>query len=204
MTRRLGGDRLVLATHNSGKLREIGAFLEPYGIAVMSAAALGLAEPEETESTFAGNAALKARFAANASGLPALADDSGIAVDGLDGAPGVYTADWAEGRDGRDYLKAMRRVWDELEARGVAEPRMAAFVCTLCLAWPDGDEEIFEGRVTGRLVWPIRGDHGFGFDPMFVPDGHTRTFGEMAPEEKQRLSHRRAAFESFRAGCLGG
>ncbi len=204
MARRFDGDRLVLASHNAGKLAEIGAFLVPYGIDVVSAGDLGFEEPEETEDSFAGNAGLKAAFAMRSSGLPALADDSGIEVEGLDGAPGVHTADWAETPGGRDYPQAMARVWRELDARGTAEPRLAAFVCTLCLCFPDGHREVFEGRVNGRLVWPVRGTNGFGFDPMFVPDGQALTFAEMSSDEKQRLSHRRKAFRLFASACLDG
>ena len=202
MTRKLSEEKLVLATHNAGKIREIAAMLEPYGIAVQSAGDYGLDEPEETEDTFAGNARLKARFACDVTGLPALADDSGIEVDGLDGAPGVYTADWAETPKGRDYLKAMTRVWDELDARQATQPRTARFVSTLCLCWPDGTDAVFRGSVEGQLVWPVRGKNGFGFDPMFVPDGKVETFAEMPSEEKLEISHRTAAFAKFKAACL--
>jgi len=172
--RRFDGDKLVIATHNKGKLREIGALLAPFGVTVVSAAELGLEEPEETEETFAGNARIKAHYAAKETGLPALSDDSGIIVDALDGAPGVHTADWAETGQGRDFVMAMTRVWDLLEERGAPEPRKAQFNATLCLAWPDGHDELFEGRVDGRIVWPMRGDKGFGFDPVFLPDGKPR------------------------------
>lgn len=200
--RKLASDKLVIASHNAGKLREFAAFLAPLGITAISAGDLGLPEPAETETTFAGNARIKAHAAAKASGLPALSDDSGITIDGLDGAPGVYTADWAEGPNGRDYLKAMTRAWDELDARGAPFPRMAAFNATLCLAWPDGHDEIFEGRITGHLQWPPKGDFGFGFDPIFVPDGYTQSFGEMDPEVKHRISHRAAAVAQLLAGSL--
>ena len=203
MTRRFDGDRLVIATHNTGKLREIGDLLAPFGINVVSVAEFGLTEPEETEETFAGNARIKAHFAASETGLPALSDDSGIMVDALDGAPGVHTADWAETGEGRDFVMAMTRVWDLLEARAAPEPRKAAFNAILCLAWPDGHDEIFEGRVTGRIVWPMRGDKGFGFDPVFQPDGETRTFAEMDPAEKHAMSHRAVAFAKLVEGCFG-
>lgn len=202
MTRKLSNCPLVLATHNPGKIREITALLAPYGIETKSAADFDLEGPDETENTFEGNARLKARYSAKATGLPALADDSGIEVDGLDGAPGVYTADWAETPDGRDYLVAMARVWRELDDRNVSEPRTARFVSTFCVYWPDGLEAFYRGSVEGRLIWPIRGDNGFGFDPMFVPNGQSQTFGEMPPEKKQYLSHRTAAFAAFKAGCL--
>ncbi len=200
--RRFSGDRLVIASHNAGKIREIGALLAPFGVSVVSAGELGLDEPEETEDTFAGNARIKAHFAAEASGLPALSDDSGIMVDALDGAPGVYTADWAETPDGRDFPMAMTRVWSLLEERKAPEPRTASFNATLCLAWPDGHDELFEGCVSGRLVWPMRGDLGFGFDPIFLPDGESQTFGEMDPARKHEISHRAVAFAKLVAGCF--
>lgn len=202
MTRKLTETRLVVATHNKGKLREIGTLLAPFGIKVISAGDLGLTEPEETETTFAGNARIKAHFAARESGLPALADDSGIAVDALDGAPGVYTADWAETQSGRDFTMAMTKVWTMLENKSAPEPRNAAFHCTLCLAWPDGHDEIFDGSVAGSLTWPIRGTRGFGYDPMFVPEGESETFGEMDPDRKHAMSHRARAFEKLVAGCF--
>lgn len=200
--RQLTGGRLVIATHNTGKLEEIAKLLEPHDVAVVSSAELGLAEPEETESTFAGNARIKAHSAAKASGLPALADDSGIEIEALDGAPGVYTADWAEGPGGRDFVRAMTRVWSELEARRAPEPRRANFRCTLALAWPDGEDQIFEGKVDGRIVWPMRGDQGHGYDPIFLPNGHDQTFGEMNRWEKNRISHRAKAFNEFVAACF--
>ncbi|MEM8992804.1 MAG: non-canonical purine NTP pyrophosphatase, partial [Pseudomonadota bacterium] len=169
---------------------------------VTSAGALGLPEPAETETTFAGNARIKAHAAAQASRLPALSDDSGLEVDALDGQPGVATADWAETGSGRDFGMAMARVWSMLEERTAAQPRTARFRCTLCLAWPDGHDEIFEGAVEGSLVWPGRGDKGFGYDPIFVRRGETRTFGEMEPEEKHADDHRAAAFAKMVAGCL--
>jgi len=200
--RRFHGDKLVIATHNAGKLREISALLAPFGVDVLGAAALGLDEPAETEDSFAGNARIKAHFAAQATGLPALSDDSGIMVQALDGAPGVYTADWAETPNGRDFEMAMKKVWDLLEQRKAPEPRRASFNATLCLAWPDGHDEVFEGRVDGRIVWPMRGANGFGFDPVFQPDGHTETFGEMDPTKKHAMSHRADAFAKLVAGCF--
>lgn len=192
--RNLTDKRIVLASHNAGKLVEIRALLVPFGITAVSAGELGFVEPIETEDNFAGNARIKAHFAAQESGLPALSDDSGIMVDGLNGAPGVYTANWAETPDGRDFNMAMTRVWTLLEEKSAPKPRTARFVCTLCLAWPDGHDEVFEGTVEGRLVWPLRGDQGFGFDPMFQPLGESLTFGEMDPAKKHGMSHRAAAF----------
>lgn len=203
MTRRFAGDKLVIASHNAGKIGEIAALLAPFGVEVISAGDLGLEEPEETEDTFAGNARIKAHFAAQHSGLPALSDDSGIMVDALDGEPGVYTADWAETPNGRDFAQAMTKVWTALEERKAPEPRTARFNATLCLAWPDGHDEIFEGQVEGRVVWPMRGENGFGFDPMFRPDGKTQTFGEMDPAEKHAMSHRAVAFAKLVEGCFG-
>lgn len=183
--------RLVVASHNAGKVREIGALLAPFGFDVISAAALDLPEPEETEPTFVGNAVLKARAAAAASGLECLADDSGLVVAALDGAPGIYSARWAGA--GKDFQHAMQRVWDELGQRNASD-LSARFVCVLALAKPDGAVETFEGLVDGKLVWPPRGEKGFGYDPIFVPVGQTRTFAEMEPEEKQPLTHRARAF----------
>jgi XTP/dITP diphosphohydrolase len=200
--RRLEGGTLVVATHNSGKLEEIEKLLEPFDVLILSSSALGLPEPAETETTFAGNARIKAHAAARASGLPALADDSGIEILALGGAPGVYTADWAEGPNGRDFTRAMARAWRELEAAQAPEPRRARFCCTLVLAWPDGDDRLFEGHVDGRIVWPMRGDQGHGYDPIFQPDGHDRTFGEMDRWEKNRISHRAKAFERFVEGLF--
>jgi XTP/dITP diphosphohydrolase len=200
--RKFDGDKLVVATHNAGKLREISALLEPFGIAVTSAGALGLEEPEETEDTFVGNARIKAHFAAKESGLPALSDDSGIMVDALDGAPGVYTADWAETPNGRDFPMAMEKTWTLLEEKKAPLPRTARFCCTLCLAWPDGHDEIFEGKVEGSLTWPMRGDQGFGYDPIFVPEGFDITFGEMDPNKKHQMSHRADAFAKLVKGAF--
>lgn len=202
MSRRFTGGKLVLASHNQGKLREIAALLEPFGAEVVSAAALGLAEPAETEGTFAGNARIKAHFAARTTGLPALSDDSGIMVEALGGAPGVHTADWAETPDGRDFPMAMEKVWRLLEEKAAPEPRRASFNATLCLAWPDGHDELFEGRVHGRIVWPMRGEIGFGFDPVFLPDGENETFGEMDPARKHAMSHRAVAFAKLVEACF--
>jgi XTP/dITP diphosphohydrolase len=195
--------RLVIATHNSGKLREFDELLRPFDLALLGAAALGLGEPEETGSTFRDNALLKARAAAQASGTVALSDDSGLCVDALDGAPGIYSARWAGPT--KDFAAAMSRVETELKARGTPQPWRAAFVSVLALAWPDGADEAFEGRVDGILVFPPRGTAGFGYDPIFLPDGHDRTFGEMSSEEKHgipadgslALSHRARAFQKF-------
>ncbi len=200
--RRLTETKIVLASHNKGKLREIAALLEPLGIEVVSAGDLGLDEPEETEDTFAGNARIKAHFAAKAANLPALSDDSGLEVDALDGAPGVYTADWAETPDGRDFPMAMKKVQSMLDDVKAPAPRTARFVCTLCLAWPDGHDEIYRGEASGELVWPMRGALGFGFDPVFLPEGETETFGEMDPAKKHGMSHRADAFAKMLRGVL--
>ena len=196
------GDALLVATHNEGKLAEFRALFAPLGVAVRGAGEMGLAEPAETEATFEGNARIKARAAVDATGLPALADDSGIEIDALDGAPGVRTADWAETPAGRDFGLAMRRAWDALEARGAPEPRTARFRCTLLLLRPDGTEVVFEGTLPGRVVWPPRGAEGHGYDPVFQPDGHERTLGEMPGAEKNRLSHRARAMAAL-AEALG-
>ena len=197
--RRLTGPRLLVATHNAGKLDEMRALFAPHGLEVVGAAEMGLAEPPATADSFVGNARIKARAAVEATGLPVLADDSGIAVDGLDGAPGVHTADWAETPQGRDFMQAMRRTWDELQARGVPEPRRAQFRATLLVMWPDLHEEVFEGVAPGRLVWPPRGQLGHGYDPIFVPDGHDRTYAERSAEEKNAISHRAEAFRKLSA-----
>jgi XTP/dITP diphosphohydrolase len=201
--RKFAGERLLVATHNKGKLEEIADLLAPFGVSVVGAAELNLPEPDETETTFIGNARIKAHAAAQATGLPALADDSGIAIDALDGAPGVYTADWAETPKGRDFVMAMTRAHDELEAANAPHPRTARFCCTLVLAWPDGHDEVFEGVMPGKVVWPMRGDQGHGYDPMFQPDGYLQTFGEMDRWEKNRISHRADAFRKLVAGCFG-
>ena len=202
MTRRLAPGRLIVASHNKGKIREIGDLLRPYGVETVSVAELGLPEPAETEETFAGNARIKAHAAASAAGLPALSDDSGIEVEALGGRPGVHTADWAETPSGRDFPMAMETVWRLLEEAAAPHPRRARFVCTLCLAWPDGHDEIFEGEVRGAVSWPMRGDQGFGFDPIFTPEGHEETFGEMDPAKKHRMSHRADAFRKLVEGCF--
>ena len=198
------GTRLVLATHNKGKVREMRDLLDPHGIDLVSAGDLGLAEPVETETTFIGNATLKAVAAAKASGLPALSDDSGIEVAALDGAPGVYSADWAGPT--KDFSLAMQAVHDALVQRGIGfsgAPLTANFTSVLSLAMPDGRSACYEGKVFGRIVWPPCGTNGFGYDPMFVPDGHDQTFGEMDPAKKHVLSHRARSFEKFAAACLG-
>lgn len=200
--RRFDGDKLVIASHNRGKLREISDLLAPFGIQVVAAPELGLSEPAETEETFAGNARIKAHHAALNSGMPALADDSGIVVDALDGAPGVHTADWAETGNGRDFEMAMTRVWTMLKERKAPAPHTARFCCTLCLAWPDGHDEVFAGKVDGQVVWPMRGTRGFGFDPVFMPDGESETFAEMDPKRKHAMSHRADAFAKLVTGCF--
>jgi XTP/dITP diphosphohydrolase len=195
------GDRLVIATHNPGKLLEITALIEPLGFACVGAEELGLPEPEEIGNSFVDNADLKAREAADLSGLPALADDSGLCVDALHGLPGIFSARWAEDTSGkRDWMAAMQRVWNEVEAAGPDASRDAHFSCALAIAWPnDGQADNFEGRVDGTLVWPPRGEKGFGYDPMFQPAGYDLTFGEMDPVEKHRISHRADAFRKLAA-----
>lgn len=200
--------KLVIATHNAGKLKEIPALLAPYGVDCISAGALGLPEPAETGKTFVENALIKARAAAADSGLPALADDSGLCVDALGGRPGVYTADWAErqwfeGAPGRDWYMAMGKVEGLLAQQGDAVDRSGHFACVLALAWPDGETAIYEGRVAGTLTWPPRGQLGFGYDPVFVPHGHSQTFAEIAPEDKHRISHRADAFAKLVAAQFG-
>lgn len=200
--RRFDGTRLLVATHNAGKLEEMRALLAPFGVTVTGAAEAGLPEPAETETTFVGNARIKARAAMQATGLPVLADDSGICVDALDGAPGVHTADWAETGQGRDFRMAMQRTWDELEARGAPHPRTAQFRCTLVLMWPDGHDEVFQGVLPGQVVWPPRGVEGHGYDPIFMPDGHDVTLGEMSSDMKNSLSHRARAVDQMIRGCF--
>jgi XTP/dITP diphosphohydrolase len=200
--RKLQPGKLVIASHNAGKVREIRALLEAFGIEPVSAGDLGLPEPEETGATFAENALLKAHAAAQGSGLPALADDSGLCVAALGGAPGVYTADWAEkqpfeGGPGRDWYMAMGKVEGKLAELVANVDRSAHFTCTLALAWPDGHEEVFEGRVEGTLAWPPRGTMGFGYDPVFVPQGRTQSFAELDPAEKHAISHRADAFRKL-------
>jgi XTP/dITP diphosphohydrolase len=209
VVRRPIAGRLVIATHNPGKLAEMRQLLAPYGVAAISAGELELTEPDETAMTFRDNARIKAQAAAAATGLPAFADDSGLAVDALDGAPGIHSARWA-GPD-KNFFRAMETIEDKLRERGASAPerRKAHFVSALCVAWPDGHTEEFEARVDGTLLWPPRGDKGFGYDPMFLPDGHERTFGEMGSEEKhglpprgQGLSHRARAFIKLAEACL--
>lgn len=202
MTRKFSGDRLVIASHNKGKLDEFSALLAPLGVTCISAGQLGLEEPEETEDSFVGNGRIKAHFAAKATGLPTLADDSGLTVDALDGAPGVYTADWAETPDGRDFGMAMEKTWSLLEEKAAPAPRKAQFRCTLVLAWPDGHDEVVEGACEGQLIWPRRGLEGHGYDPMFQPDGYTETFGEMAADQKNRISHRARAVAAMLEKCF--
>ncbi|MCM8557180.1 RdgB/HAM1 family non-canonical purine NTP pyrophosphatase [Sphingomicrobium sediminis] len=192
------GDKLVLATHNKGKLREIAELVAPFGIEVIGAEEAGLPEPEETGTTFIANAELKARQAADLSGHPALADDSGLCVDALGGDPGIRSARWAEDADGnRDFTRAMEKVETALQAKGDDTPRDAHFTCALSLAWPDGRIETFEGKVHGTLTWPPRGDKGFGYDPIFVPHDHDISFAEMDPAKKHAMSHRADAFRQL-------
>lgn len=201
MTRKIG-PKLVLASHNAGKLEEIGALLAPFGVETVSIADWGQPEPEETEDSFVGNARIKAHAAAKITGLPALSDDSGICVDALGGRPGVHTADWAETAGGRDFLQAMTRTWEACEKVNAPLPRRAQFRCTLVIAWPDGSDLVFEGEVAGCLVWPIRGHNGHGYDPMFQADGWDVTFGEMDRWEKNRISHRADAFAKLVSECF--
>ena len=208
MTRRIGSGSLVIATHNAGKLKEISALLAPHGVKCISAGSLGLPEPAETGTTFVQNALLKARAAAEASGLPALADDSGLSVEALDGRPGVYTADWAErqhfeGEPGRDWYMAMGKVEGMLQQKGANVDRSCAFHCVLALAWPEGEQAIYEGMAPGTLTWPPRGEMGFGYDPVFVPEGREQTFAEIVPEEKHAISHRADAFAKLVAEQFG-
>lgn len=200
--RKFSGDTLLVATHNAGKLEEIGNLLEPYGVGVLGATEKNLPEPEETETTFVGNARIKAHAAAKATGLPALSDDSGIEIDALGGRPGVWTANWAETETGRDFVMAMTRAHDELLQARAPQPWTARFCCTLVLAWPDGHDEVFLGTVEGRIVWPMRGSEGHGYDPVFQPDGYDMTFGEMDRWEKNRISHRADAFAKLVQGCF--
>jgi XTP/dITP diphosphohydrolase len=208
MPRKLASETLVIATHNAGKLKEIAALLAPYGMNCISAGSLGLPEPPETGKTFAENAVIKARAAAESSGLPALADDSGLCVTALDGRPGVYTADWAErqwfeGPPGRDWYLAMGKVEGLLQELGPSADRSCYFACVLALAWPDGDYAVYEGKVEGTVTWPPRGTMGFGYDPVFVPLGESRSFAEHDPEEKHKISHRAAAFAKLVAEQFG-
>jgi XTP/dITP diphosphohydrolase len=200
MVRKLSGTRLVVASHNPGKVREIADLIAPWNLQAISVGELGLPEPDETEPTFAGNALLKARAAAAGARLPALADDSGLCVEALDGAPGIYSARWAG--PSKDFSLAMEEVHRRMRASG-RPSRAAWFICALAIAWPDGVEASFEGRIDGELVWPPRGSRGFGYDPMFVPEGHSLTFGEMEPQAKHAMSHRARAFRQFVEACLG-
>lgn len=193
------GSELIVASHNPGKVREIRALLEPFGMKVRSARELDLEEPEETGTTFIENARIKALATVRASGLPALADDSGLAVEALGGAPGIYSARWAGPE--KDFSVAMEKVEFELKATGKSN-RRAAFICALTLCWPDGQCRDFEGRVEGDLVWPPKGEHGFGYDPVFVPDGHSETFGEMDQTKKHAMSHRADAFRKLVDACF--
>ena len=193
--RKLNEKQIVLASHNKGKLKEIGHLLKPFGISVISASDLGLDEPEETENTYAGNARIKAHFAAKASGKPALSDDSGFSVEILDGAPGVYSADWAETSNGRNFSMAMSKIWDKIQH--AEKPCKAKFCCTLCLAWPDGHDELFEGSINGEIAWPPRGNNGFGYDPMFIAEGMHQTFGDRLHTDKPLISHRADAFKKL-------
>ncbi len=195
--RRFREPLLVIATHNKGKLAEIDELLQPFHIDVVGAGTLGLPEPEETGASFEANAGLKAHAAADGSGLPALADDSGLVVPALGGEPGIYSARWAGPR--RDFSIAMRTVEDRLQGKS---DRRAHFVAALALAWPDGHAEVFRGEAHGVLIWPPRGTKGFGYDPMFLPDGYERTFGELDPAEKHRISHRADAFRKLAAACF--
>ncbi|WDF71601.1 RdgB/HAM1 family non-canonical purine NTP pyrophosphatase [Novosphingobium sp. KACC 22771] len=204
---RLSG-KIVIATHNLGKLAEMQKMLAPYGLECVSAGELGLEEPEEVGKTFIENALIKARFAAVESGLPALADDSGLCVDALGGRPGVYTADWAErhwyeGPEGRDWFMAMGKVEGLLCEQGPDVGRAAHFACVLALAWPDGVDAVYEGRVDGAMTWPPRGRLGFGFDPVFIPRGYNQTFAEIAPADKAKISHRADAFAKLVADQFG-
>jgi XTP/dITP diphosphohydrolase len=199
---RLAGAEVLLATGNTGKRDEFSALLAPYGCTVRSLADFGLPEPEETEFSFAGNARIKALAGATASGLPTIADDSGLIVDALGGCPGIYTADWAENTSGRDFPLAMAKVWGLLEAIGSAAPRKAEFRCTLAVAWPTGSYEIYDGRLPGQIVWPMRGTLGHGYDPIFQPLGFSVTLGELPSAEKNLISHRADAVKKLVLGCF--
>jgi XTP/dITP diphosphohydrolase len=202
VSRKFTEDRILFATHNAGKLEELQELFKPHGVKVVGAAEMNLPEPDETEDTFVGNARIKAHAAAKATGLPALSDDSGIQVEALDNAPGVYTADWAETPNGRDFLMAMTKTHTLLEEKSAPHPPRARFCATMVLAWPDGHDEVFEGRVNGTLVWPLRGELGHGYDPMFQPDGHEQTFAEMTHAMKNEISHRADVFAKLLKGCF--
>lgn len=200
--RSLRGQDLLIASSNAGKLAEFSALLAPFGTKVISLRDLGLGEPDETEFTFSGNARLKARAASLASGLPALADDSGLTVAALGGLPGIYTADWAESGVGRDFDRAMGKTWDLLTAVGVASPYIASFRCCLVLSWPGAEDMVFHGCLNGQIVWPKRGLQGHGYDPIFQPDGEKLTMGEMPVDAKNRISHRSDAVRQFTEKCF--
>ena len=200
--RKFSGNELLVATHNNGKLEEISNLLEAYDVKVVGAMEMNLDEPDETETSFIGNARIKAHAAAQATGLPALADDSGIEIDALCGEPGVYTANWAETDSGRDFEMAMTKAYEKLVASGVNKPWSARFCCTLVLAWPDKHDEVFPGYAEGHIVWPMRGAEGHGYDPIFQPTGYNQTFGEMDRWEKNKISHRADAFAKLVKGCF--
>ncbi|MFP7672378.1 RdgB/HAM1 family non-canonical purine NTP pyrophosphatase [Marivita sp. S0852] len=202
MTRKFIEDRLLVATHNQGKLEEIADLLKDYNVTVVGAADMGLPEPVEDGATFVENARIKAHAAAKATGLPALSDDSGLEIDALNGAPGVYTADWAETGSGRDFVMAMEKAHKAVLKTGATQPWTARFCCTLVLAWPDGHDEVFPGTMEGQVIWPMRGSQGHGYDPVFQPDGYDLTFGEMDRWEKNKISHRADAFRKLVAGCF--
>ena len=202
MTRKFSGERLVIATHNQGKLEEIRHLFEPFKINILGANQLNITEPEETEDSFVGNARIKAHFSAKMSNLPSLADDSGITIDALNGAPGGYPANWADISGGRDFVYAMEKTHNALSEVDAPYPRSAQFRCTLVLAWPDGQDEVFEGVIEGSLVWPMRGENGHGYDPIFLPNGYSETFGEMDRWEKNKISHRADAFSKLLSGCF--
>lgn len=203
MSRKFEGKQLLVATHNKGKLEEIADLLKDYGVSVVGAAEMNLPEPVEDGTTFVENARIKAHAAAKATGLPALSDDSGLEIDALNGAPGVYTADWAETETGRNFVMAMEKAHSAILDSGAEPPWTGRFCCTLVLAWPDGHDEVFPGTMEGQIVWPMRGDQGHGYDPVFQPSGYDVTFGEMDRWEKNKISHRADAFRKFVAGCFG-
>jgi XTP/dITP diphosphohydrolase len=202
VTRKFTEKKLLIATHNKGKLAEFKALMAPFGVEVVGAAEMDLAEPVEDGTTFVENARIKAHAAVKATGLPALSDDSGIEIDALDKQPGVYTADWAETPNGRDFPMAMKKSYDMLMAKGAEQPWTARFCCTLVLAWPDGHDEVFAGTIEGQVVWPMRGAEGHGYDPIFMPDGHDITLGEMSAQAKNEISHRAEAVKKLIAGCF--
>ena len=200
--RKFHGEKLVVATHNEGKLEEVRALFANKSVKILSSKSLDLPEPKETEDTFIGNARIKAHSASKITNLPSLADDSGITIDALNGSPGVYTADWAQTPAGRDFFVAMEKTYRALEEKSAPYPRKAQFRCTLVLAWPDGHDEVFPGIMSGQIVWPMRGDQGHGYDPIFQPDGYDITFGEMDRWEKNKISHRADAFAKLVKGCF--